>query len=363
MKILIATAWAGSWPYLPEMVEEFKKRGVHADVFDIEELGRLPFVAKITLLVPMLHRLTIVALLKRRLATLPTDYDGVNIHFAAPIYRRLAATLKKRGKRLVTSIWGSDFLRASPQALKDLGRTFAASDVVTTNNPEIRRRLVERFPEVEGKIRIVPFGMRSLDVILELRKTETQEDSRRRLGVPADRTIVALGYNGMPQQQHGMMIDALASLTTQAKGRLFALVPMTYPDNAAYQAEVQARLEAAGVDFTILRGMLDIEDICRMRIVTDHAVNVQTTDSLSASIQEHMFAGSAMIVGRWLPYGVFEEMGVPVRKVDDAPSIAAALEVAAADRKAPEPPVYAGKIYEHSSWRSSIGAWVDIHRP
>jgi hypothetical protein len=363
MKILIAANWEGSWPYLPEMVEEFQRLGAQADVFDINEIGPVPLAAKIAFRAPRLRQPTIAALLKRRLAAFPGGYDGVNIHFAAPIYRRLARPLKARGKRLVTSIWGSDFLRASPQSLEDLSYIFTASDVVTTNNPEIRRRLLLRFPEIDNKIRVLSFGMRSLDVIRELKKTETQEDSRRRLGLPSDKLIVTVGYNGMPQQQHGMIIDGLDALSAEAKVRLFVLVPMTYPDNPGYQAEVEARMQAAGVDFAMLRDKLDIKDICRIRIVSDYAINMQTTDSLSASIQEHIFAGSTVIVGRWLPYDIFEEMGVPLRKVDDARGIAAALETPGRDRNWPPPPAYAEKIYERSSWSSSIGKWMDLYRP
>lgn len=362
MKILIATAWDSSWPYLPEMREEFHKLGAHTDVFDVDEIGPLPLAAKVAFRAPRLRQPVVTTLLKRRLASLPTDYDGINIHFAAPIYRHLARQLKKRGKRLVTSIWGSDFLRASPEALEDLGRTLSASDVVTTNNPEIRLRLIGRFPEIEGKLRIVPFGMRSLDVIMRLRKAEMQEDSRRRLNLPLDKSIVTLGYNGCRQQQHGTMIDGLAALTLQARARLFGLVPMTYPDDAVYQDEIEARMKAAGIDFAILRGKLDMEDICRVRLVSDYAINMQTTDSLSASIQEHMFAGTNMIVGDWLPYGVFEAMGVPVRRVGDARDITTALEAAGPDRKTAGSPPYADRIYEHSSWRSNIDKWMDLYR-
>lgn len=362
MKVLIATGWVGAWPYLPEMVEEFQRRGVHADVFDIG--GPMPMLAeKIAFRAPILRHSLNTGLLKRRLARFPADYDGVNIHFAAPIYRYLAQSLKRKGKRLVTSIWGSDFLRATPRALDDLDRTLSASHIVTTNNPVIRQRLLARFPEIESRLRIVPFGLRSLDIIRELMNSETREDSRRRLGLPINKTIVTVGYNGIRQQQHAIIIAGLAALAPQNKARLFALVPMTYPDDAPYQAEVEVLLKASGVDFAIVRDKLDIRDNCRIRIASDYAINMQTTDSLSASIQEHMFSGSRLVVGKWLPYEMFERMGVPILKVNDARDIVAALEATDIDRAGPERPAYAEQIYKHSSWNATIGQWMDLYRP
>src|SRR5579864_2143826 len=141
MKILIATSLAGSWPYIPEMLEEFRNRGHLVEVFDTTDRQPREIVSKLAFKIPKLQHRATVAVLRRRLAKLATDFDAVNIHFADPIYRYLVPLLKRCGKKLITSIWGSDFLRASPFALHNLGVTFAASDVVTSNNPEILEKI------------------------------------------------------------------------------------------------------------------------------------------------------------------------------------------------------------------------------
>src|ERR1035441_865927 len=119
MKILIVTSLVGSWPYLPEMLEELEKRGQSLEVFDINDLGPMGFAAKVAFRVQKVRYPTRGALLKRRMALIPKDFDAVNIHFAEPIYCDLARALKRHGKKLITTIWGSDFLRAGPSARRD----------------------------------------------------------------------------------------------------------------------------------------------------------------------------------------------------------------------------------------------------
>jgi glycosyltransferase involved in cell wall biosynthesis len=362
MKILIVTSLVGSWPYMPEMLEELEKRGHHLESFDIRDLGPMGLSAKLAFKVQKLQYPTTVSLLKRRLALLPADFDAVNIHFAEPIYRDLARDLKRRGKKLITTIWGSDFLRAGPSARRDLGRTFDASDIITVNNPEILREIVAYYPSISDRARVVPFGLRSLDVITALQQSESQEETRKKLDLPLEKLIVACGHNAIPEQRHTMMIEAFAPLSPTAKSRLFALIPMTYPDDQAYREQMRRSLEATNVEYRILDEKMSIEDVCRVRIASDFVVNIQTTDSLSASIQEHIFAGSSMIVGKWLPYNIFEKWGAQLHKVESVNDIAAALEKAARGAEiGRRTRSCADRIYDYSSWSANARRWLQLY--
>lgn len=363
LKILMVAGWSGAWPYLPEMKEEFEKHGCRVDVFDIYDLGPFPFWAKAAYRIGFLRPWVERQLLKRRLAQLPTDYDGVDIHYVAPIYRHLVGELKRRGRRLVASIWGSDFLRADQGALMAVGEVFSSADSITTNNPEVLAKLKARYPEHVARMKIVPFGMRSLDVLKGLIEKEPLEAMRRRFGVPDGKTVVTLGYNATRQQQHDVMLESLSRLPPEQKAGVFALIPLTNPKAPDYVAQVRAMAERAGVEFGIVEGMLSLEDICRLRIASDICVNMQTTDSLSASLQEHLFAGSQLLVGAWLPYGLFESMDIPLRRAADARELTAQLsEVLAAPGARDLTPPHAQRIYAYSAWSSTIGQWMDLYR-
>jgi hypothetical protein len=159
-----------------------------------------------------------------------------------------------------------------------------------------------------------------------------------------------------------MIIKGLAQLSAAAKSRFLVLIPMSYPDNSMYREEVRKVVEGADIEYRILDKKMSIEDIARMRIVSDYVVNIQTTDSLSASIQEHLFAGSSMIVGKWLPYSVLERMGIHLHKVERVEEITAALEKAAlageVERRKPD---CADRIYDYSSWSSNASRWLQLY--
>jgi len=246
--------------------------------------------------------------------------------------------------------------------LYNLGLTLDASDVVTSNNPEILEKIIAYYPSISQRSRIVPFGLGSLDVIAGVRRSESLQESRRKLAIPSEKLVVTCGYNAIPEQRHALMIDALARLSVAAKSRFFVLIPMTYPDYRAYREEVRNAVEATNIDYRILDEKMTAEDVARVRIVSDHVINVQTTDSLSASIQEHLFAGSSMIVGNWLPYGVLERMGAELQKVENAEAISSILEIAALSSEVRRTrPDCADKIYDHSSWSANAPRWLELY--
>ncbi|OAI44825.1 hypothetical protein AYO42_00475 [Rhizomicrobium sp. SCGC AG-212-E05] len=365
MKILIATGYSGSWPYVPDMVEELRSRGVTVDIFDIDEPRPARFLDRLAFRFTGLRARTTRSVLRHKLDAMASDYDAVNIHFLHPIYADLLDSLKVRGRRLVASIWGSDFLRANDAQRAVLRDILAQAHVITTNNPEIRQQLQAAYPEAEPKVRIMSYGMRSLSVIDQVLRKETQAQSRAALGVDPDKIIVVCGYNATRAQQHMTMIQAIAALPPDVKARQQFIVQATYPDDAAYKDEIAAALDKAGIAYLMLRENMDLEDICRLRIVSDVTLNIQTTDSLAGSIQEHLYAGSALIVGRWLPYEMFEKMGASVQRVETAAQIAEALAVA---RRKPDPsvtrPDYVRQIHEAACWGSDslMEKWLSAYR-
>jgi hypothetical protein len=199
-------------------------------------------------------------------------------------------------------------------------------------------------------------------VIAALQRSESHEETREKLGIPLNKVVVTCGYNASRAQQHAVMVDALAMISPIVKSRIFVIVPMTYPNDPIYRQEVKSFLGSAKIEYRIEDTKLSVEDNCRVRIASDYAVNVQTTDSLSASLQEHMFAGSSMIVGRWLPYDVLEKMGVRLHKVENAKEIAATLEreirASQGHRIRPE---YSDKLYDYSSWTSNGPRWLALY--
>jgi hypothetical protein len=209
----------------------------------------------------------------------------------------------------------------------------------------------------------VPFGLKSLDVIADLRRSESREVNAKKLGFPFGKLIVTCGYNASRAQQHAMMVEALSELSPGTKSQLFVLVPMTYPEDSSYRHEISGLLNSSQLEYRIMDRKLSLEDNCRLRLATDYAVNVQITDSLSASIQEHMFAGSSMIVAKWLPYSIFERMGIVLNKVNTSKDIAATIErLVVAGERGTTNSESLKRLYDYSSWSTNGERWLALYR-
>ena len=94
-----------------------------------------------------------------------------------------------------------------------------------------------------------------------------------------------------------------------------------------------------------------------LRLLSDIFIQVQTTDALSGSTQEHLYAGSFTIVGDWLPYKILKESGVvfnSVRSISEIIDIIELFNSECTDFK--EKNIYA--IGMLSSWQYTIKDWV-----
>jgi hypothetical protein len=51
-------------------------------------------------------------------------------------------------------------------------------------------------------------------------------------------------------------------------------------------------------------------ELCESRIISDIMVNLQVTDTQASSIKEAFAARNIVLVGDWLPYKFYEDLGV-----------------------------------------------------
>ena len=94
-----------------------------------------------------------------------------------------------------------------------------------------------------------------------------------------------------------------------------------------------------------------------LRLLSDIFIQVQTTDALSGSTQEHLYAGSFTIVGDWLPYKILKESGVvfnSVRSISEINGFIKSFNPECTDFK--ETNISA--IGMLSSWKYTIKDWV-----
>jgi len=291
------------------------------------------------------------------------SYDICHIHFVGIEALLLAKLARKRSKRLIASLWGSDFHRTSKRFKRWQERVYDRADYITFPTNEMLESFNDYYQDryVE-KLRVCTFGLAPLEF---LKRTElTPKDCRKYFSIPEDAITVCVGYNASLQHRHKEVIRSIAKNKPHLPRNLFLIFPMTYGRDERYVAEVKEEIRKLGISNLVLDNFMTPEESAMLRMATDVFINVQTTDALSGSMLEHIYAGSVVITGDWLPYKALEEMGIDVYKVSKPDDVGGVLWYMLSNFESWRGKNHASKenVYEFASWEHNIKSWVRLWR-
>lgn len=232
-------------------------------------------------------------------------YDAVDINAFMPTHYTTLDYLIKNGIPYKISFWGSDLYRASDAEMQKKKYYLDHAKIVQVETPIVKKDLLSKVSVNEDKIVIANYGINMLNTIDEVRKEPAFTSN------PNDKIVITCGYNGAEGQQHKKMIEAIKAIEVNLKNQIKIYLPMTYGIQAEeYVIDIEKELQNAGVDYKILRKRLSEHELALLRLQTDIALNIQITDSFASSIIEHLYAGSIVLAGDWLPYDFFYEKGI-----------------------------------------------------
>ena len=239
-------------------------------------------------------------------------YNAIHVHFADIASCCIAYLCRKLTRKEICSFWGSDLLRSSDRQIKKLKAYLDKCNTITVEAEKMYNRIMAVFGHIyDNKIKTIRFGIESFDVIKNIRNLEDQKTSRARLGLPTEKIILAIGYNGSPYQQHLLIIEQLARINPEILERVFIVIQMTYGNSdTRYKEEVRKKIRSITDNFIIFDRFMQVEDIMRLRVSTDIFIHGQTTDALSVSFQEYIYAGAIVLNGKWLKYKELEGRGI-----------------------------------------------------
>lgn len=289
-------------------------------------------------------------------------YDVIHIHFLDPIYSNISEKLKEKSKKLIVSVWGSDFYRMSNENRMIQKYVLDNSDVITMANENTIKEFDEYYKfEYSSKLKVCRFGLTPLEYI-NLYDNEDFAKIRMELNIPVESLVVTCGYNASPAQNHLEILDSIIKVKDTLPNNLFLIFPMTYGDDN-YRNNVINEIRKTSFKYKILDKFLSNEDIAKIRIVSDIMVQVQMTDQLSGSMQEYLYCNNIVITGEWLPYDVFDHQGIHMLKVTELNQIGDKLVCAIDNLDEIKTKIKNNKriIWNLSSWKSVIGQWTNIY--
>lgn len=290
-------------------------------------------------------------------------YDAIQVLYCIQDLMLVRRILRLATKKLILTVFGSDFLRLSAWKYYLFLQVYASSDFITSNNSQVLSRLQSTFNISETKLRLCRFGFGILDVLKTL-EDQTPERCKEHLGLSTDKILVSIGYNSNPNQQHVAVMDAIINHPSLAayKDKICFIFPLTYGIDPAYRNDLLRRIKDFPYEFKNFDHFLSDSDLACLRKSTDIFIQLQRTDSFSASTQEYLFTQSIVITGSWLPYADLSEAGVYFRTVNEIGDIGEDLawcldnlsEEKAKCRSNPE------AIFGLSSWAANRHSWFQL---
>lgn len=250
-------------------------------------------------------------------------YDICHIQFVMPLYTIILSLLGIRYRTLILSFWGSDYYRVSGIWRWIQKILVKRADWITFANETTRNDFQNSFSIDPKKLVIARFGLAPLETIDQL--SMSVSECKEALGINPAYTVVACGYNASPFQQHERIIDSLETLLDQLPSDIIFVFLLSYGGPVSYRERIGERLKRSPIRSVCLNDYLNNTQVAIFRKATDIMIHIPTTDQFSGSMQEHLYAGSKVITGAWLPYSPWIERGLLLEQIDTPDEIGIAL--------------------------------------
>lgn len=268
--------------------------------------------------------------------------------------------IRKKAKLLNLNVGGSDFYRTGDIEKSLCKNLIACADRITAETKGTVCDFQKYYRDVvRDKMGLLPFGIEVLDFI---NATEIQDmnELKRKYQIPLNKVIVTCGHNAIEEHQHIKIIAALECLPEDIKKQIVCVFPMTYPNGREeYISKIATLLDEIGLEYVILTEFMDFQAMAEYALISDIMIHVQTTDQLSSTMLEEMYAGSVIIAGSWLPYKSLHEMGMYFLDVDKIPDVTAVLEDVVTNIDTYKEKCKGNKeiVWKHSSWDVLAPKW------
>ena len=226
--------------------------------------------------------------------------------------------LKKYNGQKIGTIYGGEVFLNPIRRL--FGRIYAAFDVLTVQNNNLKKIICDLYPGVKSsKIIVRQFPIISLDIIDNLNKSKTKKEIRDKYNIKLDELVIQCCTNGNENENHNLVIDALLqSLVLKHSNRIVLLFFLTYDSPIDYRLKLKKKIETLLADYKlkIFIDYLDIKSVAELKIITDLFINVRNTDQFNSGMVESIYAQSAIITGDWLPYNDLIDTGFDFIQTD-----------------------------------------------
>ncbi len=287
--------------------------------------------------------------------------DIVNIQYVDFRFIFILPWIVRNFRKIILTFWGSDLLRQRKIRFILMYPLFYYSHIITFETEDMECLFTHltkgRF---KSKYRRVRFGLS------ELREIDACDNNDiikfcNKFHIDTDKKIIVVGYNRSKEQNHKEVIYSL--LESCSMNDLLIIIPWTYGiDDLQYRNEIEEIMNHH-CNYIFIDKRLTDREVAALRKITTVLIQVQTTDSLSASMLETLYAGNSVLTGDWLPYNEIEKLGLTFFKVKNINECGRELNNLI-NNPLMEKEITRNKclVDNYSSWESNLKRWMNIYR-
>jgi len=235
--------------------------------------------------------------------------------------------LKNVKADIIIEFWGSDIMRVSSEGAKRMHPLFSIANYFNVSTKEIKDSFKAHYGD-EFDLRFVAakFGSLAFGEIKKLKAKDDKKMCKARFGLDENKLTVAIGHNGNIEQQHVAVLNELKTLREDLKEKIELMIHLGYGVPSGYAGEVKKAAVECGISHVILEELYDLKKIAKLRVATDVIIHAQTTDALSGTIRECLYAGGVLLNPSWISYEDFDRLGIEYLKYNNFSEITYYLE-------------------------------------
>lgn len=278
------------------------------------------------------------------------DYDVIINLFVN--YRNLCITRRIMSPKTKTVVYytGSDLLRTGTAKILLNRMIIPHYDALVVGSMTLAADLRRKYPK-NTAFEAIHFGISAFENIAKFQKEHP--NTRRE-------NTFCIGYNGIRQHNHLKVLEVFNKLPPKLKNKVFLVIPMTYGASAEYIAEVRKKLDEVGIPYEQPTEFMDNDAMAKMWSGISYFINAQTTDSLSASVLEAIYAGAVLVNASWLAYPEYKEFGVKSISFENYDELYERI-VDILEKKVDYTDfVCSDTLNLHMSWDAARDAWAEL---
>lgn len=253
-------------------------------------------------------------------------YDILHIHFPTNYHSGFTKYLDNKGK-LILSFWGSDIYRDNNfSTINHQKNALKLASQITVTTPEMQFVLLAKFNfNLKSKTHILKFISQEAYFLASNKKdNHNSENFKIENNIPLDRKIIVFGHNASTHNNHLDFIKNVSLISKQALEKIHFVFPLSYGESeAGYIAEIKNKTKH--LSCTYLEEFLEVNTLVQLKKLTNMYVHAPTTDGLSSYLTEYFYENVSCLVGSWLPYKTFKELGIGYNEFSDFDSITTML--------------------------------------